>query len=144
MNFIQAKYILENGKDSIFYNFNDKDDLYKKICDILNISLDEFYIQSMKQNDIDKSLHKCFWDVDPSKLDLQRDYIYIITRLLDMGGFDGLKFILASYTYEQIKSVGILSRNISSKTASFLSNVYNIKHDEMAFYKFGISDWREI
>lgn len=117
----------------------------KNIADALNISIDELYKESVKQNlKIPKDLKKCFWDTDIKKLDIQKDYIYIISRLLEMGGYDGLVFVLNTYTYEQIKNVGICSRNISNKTASFLSNTYNIKKENMAFYKKPILDWREI
>lgn len=113
----------------------------KSIADSVSISLDELYAISMKREEIPSSLKKCFWDTKFEELDLEKNKIYIISRLLDKGGYDGLRYLHGTYTYEDFKSVGINSRQLTPKVANFLSNVYHIKKEDMRFYKNSI-DWR--
>lgn len=108
----------------------------------LNLSLDELYKICVSQPKLSENLKPFFWDRDFKTLDIQKDKKYIISRLLDQGGFNGYKFIKNAYTYEEIKEVAKTSRNISPKTASFLLNCYNLKKEEMSFYKVRNHEWR--
>ena len=111
------------------------------LADSLSMSMDELYDESLKRITIPQSLFNCFWDIDPTQLDLKKDRVYIISRLLNYGGYDGFRFLQKAYEYEDFKYVGINSRLLNPKTANYLSITYNIKRDEMRFYKFNVN-WR--
>ncbi len=114
----------------------------KAISDTLNMSIDQLYDLSLKRIDIPKDFKKYFWDTEFNKLDLEKNKIYIISRLLTHGGFKGYRFLLDAYNYEDFKYVGTHSRLLNAKIASYLKNIYNINKNDMAFYKNNIN-WRK-
>lgn len=46
-----------------------------------------------------------FWDVQPEKLDVQRNASFIIERLLEIGDDAAIRWVLASYPMEAIEGV---------------------------------------
>lgn len=111
------------------------------LAQALSMSMEELYEKSLETESIPPSLYKCFWDVDPKTLDLRKDRIYIISRLLNAGGYKGYSFLQKAYVYEDFKYVGLNSRLLTPKTANYLSLSYNIEKSKMRFYKNSIS-WR--
>ena len=111
------------------------------LADALSISMDDLYDMALKRETIPISLYKCFWDAEPKNLDLKRDRIYIISRLLNVGGYEGYFFLNKAYEYEDFKYVGLNSRLLNPKTANYLATTYNIKKSDMKFYKTNIN-WR--
>ena len=75
------------------------------------------------------------------ELDLEKNKTYIISRLLNVGGIKTYNFLMSAYTYQDFKHVGETSKMLNPKTALFLLNNYNIKKENMQFYKQRI-DWR--
>ncbi len=107
----------------------------KKFADTLNMSLDDFYKAAVKRKtSLPRELYPCFSDGNPLHLDIENDRSYIILHLLDNGGYQGLQFLVKTYSYEEIKNVGMTSRLLSPKIAAFLKNVYHIKKSDMAYY----------
>lgn len=111
------------------------------LANSLSLSMDELYSQSLKRESIPESLYKCFWDSNPTQLDIIKDRIYIISRLLNNGGYEGFRFLNKAYEYEDFKYVGMNSRLLNPKTANYLSITYNIQKDDMRFYKTNVN-WR--
>lgn len=114
----------------------------KSIAEALNISIDELYDTSLKREKIPLSLKQCFWDTDFAQLDLEKHKVYIISRLLCNGGYKGYCFLNKAYSYEDFKYVGLNSRQLTPKIASFLLNNYHLKKEKMRFYQNKIN-WRE-
>lgn len=114
----------------------------KLIANALNLSIDELYELSLKREKIPFSLKQCFWDTDFSQLDLEKNKVYIISRLLTHGGYKGYRFLNRVYNYEDFKYVGLNSRQLTPKIASFLLNNYHLKKEHMRFYQNKIN-WRE-
>ena len=109
--------------------------IVKCFADTLNMSLDEFYEASTKRkSSLPRELYPYFSDGNPLHLDIVNDKAYVITHLLDNGGYKGLLFLTKTYSYEEIKGVGMTSRLLSPKAACFLKNVYHIKKSDMAIY----------
>lgn len=110
----------------------------KLLADSLGISIDELYNLSLKKGELTPELNKYFWDVNIKKLDLEKNKVYIISRLLTYGGYEGYKFLVKVYNYEDFKYVAIRSRQLTPKIASFLLNNYHLKKEEMIFFKKNI------
>ncbi len=67
---------------------------------------------------LDKSL---FWDVNPEKLDWQRNNQFIIERVLTRGFTKEVDTIFSVYSKEQIKLAVLKSKTLDKKTANYMS-----------------------
>jgi hypothetical protein len=68
------------------------------------------------QNHYKKSL---FWDVDPENLSSEKDWFFIIERILEFGDIDDLLRMKRIFSEEQIKIVVQKSRILSPRTRSY-------------------------
>ena len=78
---------------------------------------------------------KYFWDTDFDKLDLKENRRYIIARLYCYGDLRAIRWLKNTYTDDEIKDVAINSRNLNPLVANYLRQQYNLKKEEMAYYK---------
>jgi hypothetical protein len=70
------------------------------------------------EESLDKSL---FWDVNPEKLEWQKNSQFIIERILTRGFTKDVKTIFSVYTKDQIKSAVLKSKTLDKKTANYMS-----------------------
>ena len=82
-----------------------------------------------------EELKKYFWDVNFSELDIKKHRRYIISRLYCYGDLKAIKWIKETYTLEEIKDVAKNSRNLKPIVANYLKQQFNLKKEEMAYYK---------
>lgn len=75
----------------------------------MSLSEDEFCF-------LKKSL---FWDVEIENLSIERDWFFIIERVLEFGDIQDLKCLLLTFSKDQIQSVIKNSRILSPRTLSF-------------------------
>ncbi len=61
----------------------------------------------MKSKSIDNLRKTLFWDVDPDKLDLEKNAQFIIGRVLDFGGIEDWKAIKNFYGLKKIKEAAL-------------------------------------
>ncbi|MDK2948888.1 MAG: hypothetical protein PWQ56_53 [Patescibacteria group bacterium] len=59
-----------------------------------------------------------FWDVDPSKIDVNKDAEYIIERILDFGHDDEVRWMWRFYDKELVKKVVNNSRSLKKETVN--------------------------
>ncbi len=59
-----------------------------------------------------------FWDVDPSKIDVNKDAEYIIERILDFGHDDEVRWMWRFYGKELVKKVVDNSRSLKKETVN--------------------------
>jgi hypothetical protein len=59
-----------------------------------------------------------FWDVDIDQLSPERDWFFIIERILEHGDIDDFEWMRKFFSEEQINTVLRKSRNISKRTIS--------------------------
>lgn len=78
---------------------------------------------------------KYFWDTDFSKLDIKKNINYIISRLFCEGNLDAIRFIKNTYSESEIIKAIKETRNLNKVTANFLKNIYNLKEDDMQYYR---------
>ena len=69
---------------------------------------------------------KYFWDIDIKNIDLRNNSSYIAERLLELGDFEEVAWLLRTYKKEFIKNVIQKSRNLSLKSANFYSIYFGI------------------
>jgi hypothetical protein len=80
-------------------------------------------------------IKKFFWDINPDKLNINKDYFIILERLLNYADDKSLKWTLNIYSYEKIKEVLINSRRLTEKTANFWQKHLNIERNEMQCFQ---------
>lgn len=77
------------------------------------------------------SIKRLFWDVDKESVDIEKHRFYIISRIIDYGKPQDIKWMQNTYTEEEIKEVICKRRGISKKTAYFWSAYYRIPKEEI-------------
>ncbi|OAT80804.1 DUF6922 domain-containing protein [Desulfotomaculum copahuensis] len=79
-------------------------------------------------------LKPCFWDISIRDLDLNKNSIFIIERLLNEGDQESLNWLFKTYTEEKIKEAVLVSRGLSLKTARCWQNYFDLKEEEMSCF----------
>jgi len=93
------------------------------------------------------SLRKYFWEVDATKVDVQKRAYYVIERLLEYGDAPATHWLFRTYPKERIIEVLKKSRSLSKKSANFWALVLNISKREILclskqFQKTSRAIWR--
>jgi hypothetical protein len=78
---------------------------------------------------IPKSLHKYFWDVDVKKLDPEKKPYFVISRLLDKGNIEAVKWVRENYEDDLVRETLQKYRDFSLKSASFWALIYKVPLD---------------
>ena len=60
-----------------------------------------------------------FWDARPSDIDLKKNSIYIIERVLEIGGLDAIQWLQKIYPTRLIMEICESSRKVSQKSKNF-------------------------
>lgn len=71
-------------------------------------------------------LKKYFWDVDFEDLAFDKDKNFIIKRVLDRGDTNSLKWLRTKCSDSEISNVIKQTRDLSSQTANFWSDVFQL------------------
>lgn len=72
---------------------------------------------------LNKSL---FWDVDPEKLDWQKNGQFIVERVLTRGFTKDVKLIFSLYSKDELRVYILNSRTLDKKTANYMSHYLSI------------------
>lgn len=78
-----------------------------------------------------KFLKKYFWDVDFSKIDLDRRRIYVLKRLLEYGDEKAISWMWKNFTPSEIKNILYNYRGLSFRSANFWAVILNIKKEKV-------------
>jgi len=73
---------------------------------------------------------KLFRDVEPSKLDLEKNKRFIMERILMKGSLKDVFALLKYYGLEAIKTEITQSRYIDKRTLSFCSVLFHVKKED--------------
>lgn len=76
-------------------------------------------------------LSKFIWDVDPKAVDIDKNYFFVLERLLEEGDDAAIRWVMSYYTREQRLEVIRNSRRLSRKTARLWQNYYGLGEDEV-------------
>lgn len=71
-------------------------------------------------------LKKYFWDVNFDKLDLRKNQLYIIVRLLEYGDIKEIHWLFKNVPQAKIRGAILKSRELSRKTINFWSLFFNL------------------
>jgi len=72
-----------------------------------------------------------FWDVNPEKLDWQKNSRFITERVLVRGGMNDVKILMKLYTKDELTKAIKQCRDLDPVTHNFCSNYFNIPKAEM-------------
>lgn len=84
---------------------------------------------------INPNIERYFWDIDFSKLDVEKNSEYIIARILEYGDLEAIKWLLETYHRKMIKKVLMSRRGFSNKTANFWSKILDIDKNQILCLK---------
>ena len=84
-------------------------------------------------------LKKYFWDTKFEELDKEKNKRYIISRLYCYGDLKAIKWINDNYTTKDIEDVARNSRNLKPIVANYLRQKFNLKKEEMSYYRWSNS-----
>lgn len=77
-----------------------------------------------------------FWDTEFDKLDINKNKRYIIARLYCYGDLKAIKWVKQTYSLDEIKDVALNSRNLKPIVANYLMQQFQLKKEEMAYYRW--------
>lgn len=69
---------------------------------------------------------QAFWDVPANSIDYEKHKFFVIERILQNGGIEGIQWIFNNYGWLSIKQVVMNSRFLSKRTAHFWAVYFSI------------------
>lgn len=88
-------------------------------------------MESMQKNAIETVCRTFFWDVNCDQLDAEAHKAFVIERLLQYGGAKEVRWILETYSREDIIAVVKKSKRVDRKTANFWMIHFDIPCEEV-------------
>lgn len=86
-------------------------------------------------NSFQEILHQykidCFWDTPLEAIDQEKHRDFVMERLLDFGGMDGIRWVFETYGAAAIQEVVRHSRRLSRSTAGFWANYFSIPREQV-------------
>ena len=98
----------------------------------------------MKKEKLPRFLVKYFWDVEFDQLDLQKNRIYILRRILEYGDKKSVNWMLKKFDRSEIKNVLASSRDFSQKSANFWALILNLSPNDILCLKRHLLKKQEI
>ncbi len=84
-------------------------------------------------------LKKYFWDTKFEELNIKKNKRYIISRLYCYGDLKAIKWIHNNYSPADIEDVARNCRSLNPLVANYLRQQFDLKKEEMAYYKWAIA-----
>ncbi len=75
--------------------------------------------------------HHFFWDTDAAQINPVQDFYCVIERLIEYGDDPVIKWLVTTYSKEQLQEVIKTSRKISKKTAALWQNYYDLPWEDI-------------
>ncbi len=98
----------------------------------------------MGDRKIPEEFRVCFWDSDFEHLDIEKNKLFIISRLYVKGGWPGIKWVHQIYTDEEIAEAARRRRALNPIVANYLRKKYGLRKEEMAYYRMEALGGREL
>lgn len=76
----------------------------------------------------------CFWDLESSKLNLEEDKRYIITRIINRGNMTDIVNLFNYYGWETIKEEVVKIKYLNNKIFNWLSSLFEINPKDFRCY----------
>jgi len=81
---------------------------------------------------IPERVQRHFWDTDKKSVDLRSHRAYIIRRIMDYGDLEDVRWMLETFSSEEIIGVLKKSRGLSRKSGSFWGSHFDVPKEEIA------------
>ena len=81
---------------------------------------------------IPERVQRLFWDADKKRVDLRFHRSYIIRRIMDYGDLDDVRWMVVTYSSEEIIGVLKKGRGLSRKSGSFWGSHFGVPKEEVA------------
>lgn len=75
-----------------------------------------------------------FWDVNYDGIDWQKNYRFVIERMLERGTFEEWQEIKRYYGLEKIRDTVVQARWLDNTTLSFCSNYFHVPKEQFRCY----------
>ncbi|SPF32169.1 hypothetical protein SBDP1_1020007 [Syntrophobacter sp. SbD1] len=102
-------------------------------------------VSSNNFREIPESLRPFFWDVDFEGLSVQNFSYFIISRLMEHGDDEALRFLMRTYSRRELGETLSTSRSISRRSRKFWALLLNIKEESCSAKRyptpFGDCSW---
>ena len=82
-----------------------------------------------------KFLEEYFWDVDFAQVDLDKNRIYILKRLLEYGNMKAIRWLRKIFKTSEIRETICSARGFSRKTANFWAVLLDIPRENILCLK---------
>ena len=76
-----------------------------------------------------------FWDVDVATIDMEKNGVFVLQRVLQYGLLKDWLIIKSNLGLERIKSIAVQIPMLDDVSISFLSNLLHIEKSEFRCYK---------
>lgn len=86
-------------------------------------------IHYMHNRSPDEILHPCLWGANINSLDIQSDKFLIIERVLEHGGDEQVRFVMETYSKDDIIQVVKESSYLTPKTVNYWCMFFGLKKE---------------
>lgn len=76
-----------------------------------------------------------FWDIDPSKFDIDKDAAWIVQRVLEYGNMEDWRIIESRFGIDKIVSLALNFRSLDPVARSFLCFLSGIDKENFRCYR---------
>lgn len=83
-----------------------------------------------------------FWDTDFDALDLERNKLFIISRLYCRGDIPEIVWLHKTFSDEDVVEAAQKRRDFDPVTANYLRQMYGLQKADMRYYTMPHCDWR--
>ena len=87
-------------------------------------------IHETSENKLPEFMRPLIWDTNFEKLDYKQYWFWIIERLLQYGRTDSIRWILKTFSEDEIKEVVMKSRILNRKVVTFWCSYYEINVED--------------
>ena len=92
-------------------------------------------------NSIPEKFKPIFWDTSFEELDMEKNKLYIISRMYCYGGMEGIWWVEHFYPEEDLIEAAKKQRDLNPIVANHLKNKFNLDKSDMKYYTMSV-DWR--
>ncbi len=75
-------------------------------------------------------VRSCFWDCDPQSVDPAAHRRFVVERVMEFGDDEAIKWLLSTYSHEDLADVLRGSRQLSAKTVTCWANYLGLQEEE--------------
>ncbi len=91
-------------------------------------------LNSLRKMDAPNLSATLFWDVDYNQIQWEKNYRFVIERVLERGTLDDWREIKRVYGLDKIREAALQARSLDRTTLSFCSTIFRVPIDQFRCY----------